>query len=612
MLSTMREKTKIVMVVLAVAFVGWLVFDVGMGVTGRSNTNSQDVGSVNGTPIRYQAYMTAYQAAYDAARQQNPGATFSREEVRDIEDNAFTQLVQQELLREEYKRHGIVVTDREIVDAVRRAPPQEVMQAPDFQTNGQFDPAKYDRFLSSSNANTRQYLLAMESRYREELPRYKLLQEITSDVYIPDAKLWSIWKDTHDSLTVKLLIFRPRAMPASTSLPADSTVQRYYDQHKDEFRQPAHAKLSFIAVSKLPSPVDSIAIVTHARAVRDSILHGADFAAMARTESVDTVSARNGGSLGTFGKGTMDPAFEKAAFSLPIGTVSEPVFTQFGIHLIKVEKRTADSVTARHILFPYARMGARLDTLEAQADSLDKLAADQTDPSALDSAAAKLHLSVEHPPLLYRNIPYVLGRYRIPDVGVWAFEAHVGETSPVVEVEGAYYVFRLDSVAHAGVPPLAAIKNEVLVAVQREHQRNAAEAMAKDAEKRLNAGRTLEQVAAEFPAGTLTTLGPLARTSTWPVLGIATAAVGEAFRLRIGEHSTLLSNPEGFFFLQPERLIAADSAKWIAQKDQQRSTIIRAARQLRVQGYMQSLMRMAKIKDRRAEVLRPTSQAKSS
>ena len=50
MLSTMRENTKIIMLILAVAFVGWLVFDVGMGGTGRGELQTQDVGSVNGKP----------------------------------------------------------------------------------------------------------------------------------------------------------------------------------------------------------------------------------------------------------------------------------------------------------------------------------------------------------------------------------------------------------------------------------------------------------------------------------------------------------------------------------------------------------------------------------
>ena len=607
MLSTMREKTKIVMVILAVAFVGWLVFDVGMGATGRNNSSSRDVGSVNGTPIRYQTYVDAYRAAFDQARAQNPGVNLTREDQRELENQAFNQLVQAQLLEEEYHRHGIVVTDREIVDAVRRYPPAEVRAIPDLQTNGQFDPAKYERFLTSQNATTRQYLLGMEQRLREELPRIKLLEEVTSDIYVSDGRLWSIWRDQRDSLTVRALLLRPGVdVAAGPAQVTDAELKAYYDAHLSEFRQPSRAFVSFVVLSKRPTPVDSVLLVARARALRDSILHGADFAAVARTESADTVSARQGGALGTFARGAMVKQFEDAAWKLPIGQISEPVFTEFGMHLIKVEKRTADSITARHILIPYGRVGARLDTLEARADSLDRLGAEQTEPSALDSVARKMALALTQGPALYQGVPYVLGRYRIPDVGVWAFEARPGETSPVIEIKAAYYLFRLDSVKAAGPPALTDVERQVRVAVMRQKQRAAAETVATDAERRLAAGATLAQVAEALHL-TTTTIGPFTRLGTVPVLGTATPAVGAAFRLRIGERTPMLRNDDAFFVLQAERRTGADSTAWLAQRDQQRAGVIQAARQVRVQNYLDALRRQAKVKDRRAEVMRPAA-----
>ena len=611
MLSTMREKTKIVMVVLAVAFVGWLVFGVGMDITGRGNTQSRDVGSVNGTAIRYQAYMDAYRAAYDAARAQSPGVTFSREDQREIENRAFNQLVDAELMRQEYVRHGIVVTDREIVDLVRRQPPAEVQQIPDLQTNGRFDPVKYERFLGSNNATTRAFLIEMESRAREELPRFKLLEEVTSDVYISDARLWSIWRDQYDSLTVKALVLRPTALQGSVAQPSDSQVQRYYQAHPSEFRQPARAYLSFTVLSRLPTPVDSVELVAKARALRDSLRHGADFATLARAESGDSVSRAQGGSLGTFGRGQMVKQFEDAAFRLPVGQISDPVFSQFGIHIIKVEKRTRDSVTARHILIPFGRTGARLDSLEARADSLDRLAAEQTERGTLDSVAKRLNLPLEHGPVLYEGLPYVLGRYRIPDVGVWAFEAHPGETSRVIETSGGYYVFRLDSLKAAGVPPLAEVRAQAMAGALQEKQRAAVETLGRDAERRVNGGASLE-AAGEAVHATVTPIGPFTRTATVPILGTATEAVGAAFRLRIGEQTTLLHNGDAYFILRADRHSAVDSTAWVAQKDRQRADLISAARQLRVRYYIDALRRSAKIVDRRAEVMRPAQKAAAS
>lgn len=57
----------------------------------------------------------------------------------------------------------------------------------------------------------------------------------------------------------------------------------------------------------------------------------------------DTGSGSKGGSLGTFGHGQMVPPFEQAAFMLPLNQISEPVKSQFGYHIIKVEERTSKS-----------------------------------------------------------------------------------------------------------------------------------------------------------------------------------------------------------------------------------------------------------------------------
>ena len=611
MLSTMREKTKVVMVILAVAFVGWLVFDVGMGISGRGKSNTPDVGSVGGTPIRYTAYMEAYRQASEQARAENPGVALTLEDQTSLEDVAFNSLVQAALLREEYRRRGITVTDREIAEAVRRFPPPEIQQAPDFQTDGRFDPAKYERFLATPNAGTREFLISLESRYREELPRYKLLEQVTGDIYPSDAKLWQIFRDTHDSVTLRILLVRPGAGAAAAPTISDAELRRYYDEHRDEFRRPARAYVSFIAVVKLPTPVDSAIVVAKARTLRDSLIRGADFATLARAESGDSASAVNGGSLGAFARGRMVPAFEQAAFRLPVGQISEPVVTAYGVHIIRVDRKFGnDSITASHILLSWARIGARLDTLEARADSLDRLAAGQTNGALLDSTARQMSLSVEHPEPLIQGVPFVLGRYRIPNVGVWAFRAVPGETGDVVETNGAYYVFRLDSLFPAGVPPFAQAEPDVRRAVRRENQRAAAEQTAREAERRMVQGQTMEQVAAALNLPS-TSLGPFTRTSQIPVLGAASPAVGAAFRLRPGERSGVLSSDDAFFILEAVRRVSADSAAWQASRIEQRAQIIRLARQARVQSYLQALQRGANVKDRRNEVLRPQSQTQA-
>ena len=613
MLTTLRERTKYIMLILAIAFVGWLVFDVGMGVSGQGQYQAgQNAGKVNGEPIRYQDFLEVSRLAFNQWRQENPGANQSREEQLQVEDAAFERLVQDRLLQAEWLRRGISVSDRELVSAVQNSPPPEVQSSSEFQTDGRFDIEKWRRFLASS-AMRPEDLQALESRYREELPKIKLFRQVTSDVYVSDAKLWQIWRDTHDSLTVRTLVVRPEDAVSDASVritPQD--LEAYHRTHQDELRLPALAYLSFVGIPKLPQPIDSAIAMARTRALRDSIVRGADFAEVARLESADSGSREQGGELPVFGRGQMTPAFERAAFSLPVGQLSEPVVSPFGAHLIKVERRTADSVTARHILLAFERTGARLDTLEALADSLDRLAAEQTAPGVLDSAARRLGLGIDRAPPVREGQPLLLGRFLVPDVSVWAFEARPGETSPVIENRGAYYVFRLDSVQASGVPPLPQVETVVRSAVLREKKRAAAETIARDAEQRLRAGRTLDQVAQELRLPVVT-IGPFSRTSTVRLLGAATAAVGTAFRLRVGERSGLLSNDEGFFFLEPQRLVRADSARWQAQRDEQRVTVLRAARQIRIRMFLEGLRSAAKVENKLAELRRqPAAAADSS
>ena len=604
MLRTMREKTKIIMLILAVAFVGWLVFDVGMGVTGRGRgATTRDLGSVDGHPIKYQDWLQAYNAAAEQQRQQTPGQSMTREEQKSLEDYAFEQLIQAHVLQDAYKRRGIIVTDAEVRDAALRYPPEEVTAAKDFQTDGKFDESKWQRFLASGTQPD--FLAALEARYRTELPRLKLLEAVTADIYAPDTKLWRIYRDQHDSVTVKALVVDPDQAVGNASVSiAPPDLERWYAVNKDSLKRPASVSLSYVAISKVPMAVDTQAALRLARALRDSIVHGTDFADIAKTESADSGSRAQGGALGTFGRRQMTPAFEQAAFKLPIGEVSQPVLTPFGYHLIKVEKRTKDSVTARHILVPIEREGARLDTLESRADSLDKLAAEQTDPTALDSVARKMGLAIRHAGPLYEGQPVVLGSDRVPDVGVWAFETKKGETSDVIETNAAYYVFRIDTSTVAGIPDLGAVEAQVRAAVLEEKKRAAAEAIAHDAERRLASGQTLEQVAQAMRLP-IQTVGPFGRTGNVAVLGAATEAVGLAFRLQVGQRSGLLQGPEGFFFMEPTRRVRADSAAFEKQKEEERAGVIRAARQVRVQSYLDALRREAKVTDNRAALLKP-------
>jgi peptidyl-prolyl cis-trans isomerase C len=129
----------------------------------------------------------------------------------------------------------------------------------------------------------------------------------------------------------------------------DDAMHAYYDAHKAEYEQ-IHARHILIRMKGSTVPVkpgekdlsDEEALAK-AQDLEKRLKAGEDFAKLADAESDDAAGPMNGGDLGTFGHGRMVPSFEEAAFKLAPGQISEPVKSQFGYHIIKVESHETKS-----------------------------------------------------------------------------------------------------------------------------------------------------------------------------------------------------------------------------------------------------------------------------
>ncbi|HEY6843446.1 MAG TPA: peptidylprolyl isomerase [Thermoanaerobaculia bacterium] len=132
-----------------------------------------------------------------------------------------------------------------------------------------------------------------------------------------------------------------------TTTVSDADLKKAYDANKNDYEQ-VKAKHILIAFKGSPAAqkgkkeLTEAEAKTKAEALRAEIVSGkAKFEDVAKKESDDVESGKNGGELGAFGHGQMVPEFEKAAFAAKIGEVTEPVKTQFGYHIIKVEEHTS-------------------------------------------------------------------------------------------------------------------------------------------------------------------------------------------------------------------------------------------------------------------------------
>src|SRR5690606_20725793 len=221
-------------------------------------TQGTVIGKVNGTDITYISWFNATNNLV-AAREGEQGRTIDADERAELETQAFEDLVLDALLAKEYERRGIRVTDEEIVDAARFSPPPALMQNPDMQTDGQFDPAKWQRFLSSPSARAQGVLAQLEAYYRNELPRLKLYQQIASEAYVSNWRLWQIYSDQRDSASISYVAFRPEpgADSAQLSNVTDAEISAYYDANKERITTVTSARVTALVIPRVATAVDS-------------------------------------------------------------------------------------------------------------------------------------------------------------------------------------------------------------------------------------------------------------------------------------------------------------------------------------------------------------------
>ena len=598
MLQTMRSSAKIVMWILLVSFVGGFLLVESSGLLGRTPvTPTTAVATVNGTDILYTDWQRRSQELIQQQQQQS-GRSLTQDEIDRLENQAFDNMVSDILLQQEYRKRGIVVSDDELRDYARFAPPQWVRTAPELQTDGQFDPSKYQRLLASSQARQSGLLVALEQYFRSEVPKEKLFEQVTSGLYVTDAELWRSWQDANDSASISFVAFHPTVTAADSSIP-DGDLRKYYDAHQAEFNRPSHAVVSVLYIPRTVSAADSAAVRTKISALRAEIAGGAKFEDVAKRESADSASAVQGGELGKVTRGQLVPEFEKAAFALKPGELSQPVLSPFGYHLIKVDSRNGDTLTVRHILLRIQPSDSSAAKVDREADQLAKLAASATDPTKFDQAAKTLGLTpfkvtaVEGEPAMHD------GKY-VPSVSAWAFDgAHPGETSDLFDADDGYYLARLDTLVQGG-KTFDAVKADVRARVAEER---ALERIVPAAAQLASAAKATSLEAAASKAGmTVTNTGMTTRAGAIKSFGSLGEAIGAAFALPVNTVSAPIRQQDGVFVIRVDARKPADRAAFEAQKNELRARRLQALRQQRVQSFLDDLRKNAKVNDKRKEI----------
>jgi peptidyl-prolyl cis-trans isomerase SurA len=257
------------------------------------------------------------------------------EGIRAIRQQIVSSIIDEELLVQQAMRDtSIKVTDEEIasgveeqVKKVRTNFNSEMEYAAELKKAGFQTPEEYRRWLTDQQRRA-----AYQNRLIEKLRN--------------DGKLKSV-------------------------APTEKEMKEYFEEQKASLgSRPATVSFRQIVVTPMPSPEAKAKTKAEADSIVLELRRGADFAVAARRFSQDPGSKEQGGSLNWFRRGVMVPEFEKVAFSLRPGMISDPVESPFGYHIIQVERVQPAEVQARHILLVPNIDSAHVDSARVRAESI--------------------------------------------------------------------------------------------------------------------------------------------------------------------------------------------------------------------------------------------------
>jgi peptidyl-prolyl cis-trans isomerase SurA len=255
--------------------------------------------------------------------------------IRAVRQDVVSSIIDEELLVQQAQRDtAITVTDEEIakgveeqIRKVRGNFSSELEYAAELRKAGFQTPEEYRRWLTDQQRRA-----ALQNRLIEKLRNEGKLKAVA---------------------------------------PTDKEMKDFFEQQKSSLgKRPATLSFRQVVVSPSPSPAAKARTKAQADSIVLELRRGADFATAARRFSQDSGSKEQGGSLNWFRRGVMVPEFERVAFSLKPGVVSDPVESPFGYHIIQVERVQPAEVQARHILLVPEIDSAHVDSARKIAESV--------------------------------------------------------------------------------------------------------------------------------------------------------------------------------------------------------------------------------------------------
>src|ERR1700761_7655544 len=493
-----------------------------------------------------------------------------------IMPQAAQALIQREVLLQEANRLGLQVGDADLRRAMQTGPFAQALFP-----NGQF--IGEDGYANFVQNYFRTSIQDFETQVKKELEINRLEAMVTGGVTVSDqdirdsyrqqatkikfdyavinsedlrkqinptdAELQAFFKQSAarykdavpETRKLTYIALHQTDVPGGTPAVSDQQVLQYYQGHQKDYQMPEEVKVRhiLIKVDAGADPKTDEAAKQKAEGILKQIKAGGDFAALAKANSDDPGSKEQGGELGMIQRGVTVPEFEKTAFGLQPGQVSDVIKTQFGYHIIKVEeKQTAHLKPLDEVKTQILATLTRQQEADQQATFAQQIAAEAA-KNGLEKTAAAHHMEVVTSDYVAANaiLPGVPDGSKLLSL---AFTAKQGAAPQVSSIGDGFAVFQVEGVKPAHAPTFDEYKTHLLEDFREQQLPQLLARKTNELADKAHAENNLAQAAKELGA-TVKSSDLVGHTGQVPDIGDLSTSAPDLFDLKIGQISKAIN-----------------------------------------------------------------------
>ena len=606
LMTSMRTRMHIILWAFLAIFI--LSMTVG-GLVGGANIIDQifgrvnpatAIGMVNGEKIDPGYFSRIVSNRIDQIR--SGGQTITDQQLTQARAQVWNDLVKEIIVSQAIKEMDLIASDEEVLYHLKNNPPAFLRSNPNFQTNGQFDPVKYDEAINNPEGDE---WVTIEQWMKETyIPSYKLQQLIFASATVTEDEVNREFINRNINYTIDLIHVTDRIIDKELLEPSEDEILAFYHENIDDYQRTENRNIRLASWKKDPSSADTSEVFELASELIERIQNGEDFAALANEYTEDpsntvTPDSTKGGNLGWFGKGQMVPAFEDAAFNAEKGELVGPVLSSFGYHVINVlDKKTEndkEQVLAAHILLKIEITPSTLDLYRGKSRLFSYDGKDFGFNTAVDSHEVKITDMIN----VSEKSVFILRVGMMPSALQFIFNASIGEVSDPLENDNFFAVFTVDSVLAPGAKPFDEVKDIIKLQMTRKRTKNETEIIAGEFRKRVDEGVPFDSLIArnenlEHAENDKKTL-----SRGFTSIGRGNFINGALLNAQADELLGPIKTTRGYALIKILEVQGFDSTKFKIQKDGLRNTLQNQKRNTAYKDWLDVKTEEAKIIDNR-------------